>query len=144
MTDRKLNFEHPKLENKDFAQLPLFSLVNEPDAEVLEAFRERQALFDGLIARHSANDALFVVAINDVLYRYRIGWSAPYSESDIQAKDIAVQIIERALMEVQAIETLIKAVYTFWFDESFAENVSIDACEEILFIYQQYLAGKYQ
>ena len=30
--------------------------------------------------------------INDVLYRYGIGWSAPYSESDIQAQDIAMNI----------------------------------------------------
>jgi len=132
-----------KCDNDKVTRLPLFARVNEPDAEVLEAFRERQALFDGLIAKYSANDALFVVAINDVLYRYQIGWSAPYSESDFQAKDIAVQIIEQSLMEVQAIETLIKAVYTFWFDESFAENVSMEACEEILVIYQTYLAGKY-
>ena len=143
MTDRKLNFETPQLTNDAMARLPLFTRVSEPDAEVLEAFRERQALFDGLIAKYSANDALFVMAINDVLYRYRVGWSAPYGESDFQAKDIAVQIIEQAPTEVQAIETLIKAVYTFWFDESFAENVSIDACEEILLIYQAYLAGKY-
>ncbi|WP_169391689.1 MULTISPECIES: hypothetical protein [Psychrobacter] len=131
-----------KCDNDKVTRLPLFARVNEPDAKVLEAFRERQVLFDELIAKYSANDALFVVAINDVLYRYRVGGSAPYSESDFQAKDIAVQIIEQSLMEVQAIETLIKAVYTFWFDESFAENVSMEACEEILVIYQTYLAGK--
>ncbi|WP_201532652.1 hypothetical protein [Psychrobacter ciconiae] len=138
MTNLKLKFN-----NNEVTQLPLFALVNEPDAEVLEAFRERQLVFDGLIASHSANDVLLVIAINDVIYRYRIGWSAPYSESVTQAKDIAVQIIEQSPMDSQAIQTLIQAVYTFWFDESFAENVSIDACEKILVIYQQYLAGKY-
>lgn len=133
-----------RLEDFQIAHLPLFKLVDEPDLEILEAFDERQALFDGFIAKFSANDALFVLAINDVLYRYRIGWSAPYNESDIQAKSIAVQIIEQSPMDTKAIQAIIEAVYAFWFGEGFAENVDIEACEEVLRIYQQYLAGKYQ
>lgn len=118
--------------------------MNDPNPEVLEAFEERQSVFDCLISKLDTNKALFVIVINEVLYRYQIGWSAPYGESVIQAKDIGAQILEQSPMESKEIQTLIKAVYTFWFNDSFSENVNVEACEEILLIYQEYLAGKYQ
>ena len=55
-------------------------------------YEERCALFERLIGVFGVANAIFVLAINDVLYRYCVGWSAPYSESDIQAQDIALKL----------------------------------------------------
>src|SRR5699024_12380236 len=94
----------------------------------------------------SLHDALpisiFILAINDVLYRYCVGWSAPYNESDIQAKDIARKLTAQKPKDAEAVKSIIQAVYDFWFGKGFAKNLSMQACEEILCLYQAQIANQ--
>ena len=83
-----------------------------------------------------------ILAINDVLYRYGVGWSAPYSESDIQAQDIAMKLIEQKPENAKAVKAVVQAVYDFWFNEGFAKNTSMQACEELLSLYQAQVASQ--
>lgn len=55
------------------------------------------------------------LSYNDVLYRYCVGWSAPYNESDIQAKDIARKLTAQKPKDAEAVKSIIQAVYDFWF-----------------------------
>ncbi|WP_201555533.1 hypothetical protein [Psychrobacter sp. 72-O-c] len=117
-------------------------------------YEERCWVLDRLIESLGVADAIFVLAINDVLYRYCVGWSAPYNESDIQAKDIARKLQEIKLKsfdgvkdvdevkDVEAVKKIVQAVYDFWFNEGFAKNISIKACAEILDLYQAWMANK--
>ena len=77
-----------------------------------------------------------------MLYRYCVGWSAPYSESDIQAQDIALKLKKQKPKDAQAVKGIIQAVYDFWFNEGFAKNISIQACEEVLALYQAQVASQ--
>ncbi|WP_413521214.1 hypothetical protein [Psychrobacter glacincola] len=104
-------------------------------------YEERCWVFDRLIESLGIAGALFVLAINDVLYRYCIGWSAPYNESDIQAKDIAHKLQESNPEDVQAVKAIVQAVYDFWFDKDFTKNVSVEAGTEIFALYQEWLAN---
>ena len=97
---------------------------------------------DRLIESLGVADAIFVLAINDVLYRYCVGWSAPYNESDIQAKDIAHKLQKLNPKEVEAVKDIVQAVYDFWFNEGFAKNISLQACAEILDLYKAWMANK--
>ncbi len=99
-------------------------------------YNERCSVFDSLMASLGVADALLVLAINDVLYRYCIGWSAPYNESDIQAKDIARQLQQLKPTDAVVVKTIVQKVYDFWFDKGFAKNISEQACTEILDLYQ--------
>ena len=101
-------------------------------------YEERCWVLDKLTESFEVVDALFVLAINDVLYRYCIGWSAPYNESDIQAKEIAHKLQELKPNDAEAVKNIVQAVYDFWFDEGFAKDISIEACAEILDFYKQY------
>ena len=94
-------------------------------------YEERCWVFDRLINAVGLNDAIVVLAINDVLYRYGVGWNAPYNESDIQAKDIARKLQELKPKDAQAVKQIVQAVYDFWFGEGFAKTVSMQACTEI-------------
>ena len=105
-------------------------------------YEERCALFERLIGVFGVANAIFVLAINDVLYRYCVGWSAPYSESDIQAQDIALKLKKQKPKDAQAVKGIIQAVYDFWLNEGFAKNISIHACEEILALYQAQVASQ--
>lgn len=104
-------------------------------------YEERCWVLDCLIESLGVANALFVLAINDVLYRYCVGWSAPYNESDIQAKDIAYQLQQRQPNDADTVKDIVQAVYNFWFDEGFAKNISVEACEEILDLYQEWLTS---
>ena len=42
-------------------------------------YEERCAMLDRLIGSFGISNAIFILAINDVLYRYGVGWSAPFS-----------------------------------------------------------------
>jgi hypothetical protein len=77
-----------------------------------------------------------------VLYRYCVGWSAPYNESDIQAKDIAHKLTEQKPKDTKAVKAIVQAVYDFWFNKGFAKNISMQACEEILSLYQAQIANQ--
>ena len=106
-------------------------------------YEERCWVLDNLTQSLGVADAIFVLAINDVLYRYCVGWSAPYNESDIQAKDIAYKLQELKPSDADAVKEIIQAVYDFWFNEGFAKNISMKACVEILDLYQaQMIATK--
>ncbi|MCG3858695.1 hypothetical protein [Psychrobacter sp. Ps2] len=103
-------------------------------------YEERCAMLDRLIGSFGISNAIFILAINDVLYRYGVGWSAPYSESDIQAQDIAMKLIEQKPENAKAVKAVVQAVYDFWFNEGFAKNISVQACEELLSLYQAHVA----
>ena len=117
-------------------------------------YEERCWVLDRLIEFLGVANAIFVLAINDVLYRYCVGWSAPYNESDIQAKDIARKLQEikhkgfdgvkdvDEVKDVEAVKEIVQAVYDFWFNEGFAKNISMKACAEILNLYQAWMANK--
>lgn len=104
-------------------------------------YEERYWVLDNLIDAVGVADAIFVLAINDVLYRYAVGWSAPYNESDIQAKDIAHKLQESNPKDIAAIKDIIQAVYDFWFNEGFAKNIPVEACEEIFDLYKEWVAN---
>lgn len=106
-------------------------------------YEERCWVLDRLTESLGVADAIFVLAINDVLYRYCVGWSAPYNESDIQAKDIAHKLQEIKPNDADSVKEIVQAVYDFWFNEGFAKNISVEACEEIFDLYQaQIIANK--
>ena len=104
-------------------------------------YEERCWVFDNLIESLGVSEALFVLAINDVLYRYGIGWNAPYNESDIQAKEIANKLQILKPRDIEAVQAIIQEVYDFWFDKGFAKNVSAEAGTEIFALYQEWLAN---
>lgn len=112
----------------------VFELNNIPIEPTI--YEARCRLLTTLIDDLGKTNALFVLAINDVLYRYRVGWSAPYNESDIQAKDIAYHCQQLKPSDADAVKDIIQAVYTVWFDKSFAKNVPMSACAEILDLYK--------
>lgn len=103
-------------------------------------YEERCWVFDRLIESLGIADALFVLAINDILYRYCVGWSAPYNESDIQAKDIAHKLQKLKPKDAQAVRAIVQSVYDFWFNEGFAKNISVEACTELFDLYQEWMA----
>lgn len=98
-------------------------------------------LLEQLIEQFGESEAIFIVAINDVLYRYCIGWSAPYIESDIQAKDIAHKLQQLKPIDAKAVKTIVQAVYDFWFDKGFAKNISEQACLEMFDLYHAWIAN---
>ena len=105
-------------------------------------YEERCMMLERLIGSFGVSNAIFVLAINDVLYRHCVGWSAPYSESDIQAQDIAMKLIEQGPKDSEAVRTIIQSVYDFWFNKGFAKNISMQTCEEILSLYQAQIANQ--
>lgn len=105
-------------------------------------YKERCWMFTQFIDKFGVAEAVFILAINDVLYRYCVGWSAPYSESDIQAKDIAQTLIKQKPTDAKAVKAIVQAVYDFWFNKRFAKNISMPACEEILRLYQAREVGQ--
>ena len=105
-------------------------------------YDERCSMLEQFITRYGVADAIFILAINDVLYRYSVGWSAPYSESDIQAKDIARKLTAQKPKDAEAVKSIIQPVYDFWFGKGFAKNTSMQACEEILSLYQAQIANQ--
>lgn len=105
-------------------------------------YDERCSVFEQFIEQYGVADAIFILAINDVLYRYCVGWSAPYNESDIQAKDIARKLTEQKPKDTEAVKAIVQAVYDFWFNKGFAKNISMQACEEILSLYQAQIASQ--
>jgi hypothetical protein len=113
-------------------ELPIEPLLYDERCSVLEQF----------IEQYGVADAIFILAINDVLYRYCVGWSAPYNESDIQAKDIARKLTEQKPKDTEAVKAIVQAVYDFWFNKGFAKNISMQACEEILSLYQAQIANQ--
>ena len=116
----------------DRDELPIEPLLYDERCSVLEQF----------IEQYGVADAIFILAINDVLYRYCVGWSAPYNESDIQAKDIARKLTEQKPKDTEAVKAIVQAVYDFWFNKGFAKNISMQACEEILSLYQAQIANQ--
>ncbi|KAA0926900.1 hypothetical protein FQ082_07100 [Psychrobacter sp. ANT_H56B] len=104
-------------------------------------YEERCWVLDSLTESLGVADALFVLAINDVLYRYCVGWSAPYNESDIQAKDIAHKLQELKPSDADAVKEIIQAVYDFWFNEGFAKNIPVKACAEIFDLYKEWVVN---
>lgn len=105
-------------------------------------YEERCWVLDKLTESLGVADAIFVLAINDVLYRYCVGWSAPYNESDIQAKDIARKLQKLKPNDADAVKEIVQAIYDFWFNEGFAKNISLQACTEILDLHKTYIANK--
>ncbi|WP_201624563.1 hypothetical protein [Psychrobacter immobilis] len=107
-------------------------------------YDERCSMLEQFIEQYGVADAIFILAINDVLYRYCVGWSAPYNESDIQAKDIARKLTEQKPKdtETEAVKAIVQAIYDFWFNKGFAKNISMQACEEILSLYQAQIANQ--
>ena len=99
-------------------------------------------MLEQFIEQYGVAEAIFILAINDVLYRYSVGWSAPYNESDIQAKDIARKLTEQKPKDTEAVKAIVQAVYDFWFNKGFAKNISMQACEEILSLYQAQIANQ--
>ena len=93
---------------------PIFHLTR---LFALNIYEERCTMLDRLIGSFGVSNAIFILAINDVLYRYGVGWSAPYSESDIQAQDIAMKLIEQKPENAKAVKAVVQAVYDFWFNE---------------------------
>ena len=105
-------------------------------------YEERCWVLEQFIEQYGVADAIFILAINDVLYRYCVGWSAPYNESDIQAKDIARKLKEQKPKDAEAVKAIVQAVYDFWFDKGFAKNISMQACAEILSLYQAQITNQ--
>ena len=105
-------------------------------------YEERCSMLEQFIDQYGVVEAIFIVAVNDVLYRYCVGWSAPYNESDIQAKDIAHKLKEQKPKDAEAVKASVQAVYDFWFDKGFAKNISLQVCAEILSLYQAQIANK--
>ncbi|MDX2373082.1 hypothetical protein NJD71_02935 [Psychrobacter sp. PP-21] len=120
----------------------LFERVDMP-IEV-SIYEERCVMLERLIGSFGVSNAIFILAINDVLYRYGVGWNAPYSESDIQAQDIAMKLTEQNPENAGAVKAIIQSVYDFWFDEGFAKNISMLACKELLSLYQAQVASQKQ
>ncbi|WP_201628995.1 hypothetical protein [Psychrobacter maritimus] len=118
--------------------------VTERDEMPIEPllYEERCSMLGQFIEQYGVADAIFILAINDVLYRYCVGWSAPYNESDIQAKDIARKLTEQKPKDTEAVKAIVQAVYDFWFNKGFAKNISMQACEEILSLYQAQIASQ--
>lgn len=118
--------------------------VTERDEMPIEPslYDERCSVLEQFIGQYGVTDAIFILAINDVLYRYSVGWSAPYSESDIQAKDIACKLTAQKPKDTEAVKAIIQAVYDFWFGKGFAKKTSMQACEEILSLYQAQIANQ--
>ena len=118
--------------------------VTERDEMPIEPslYEERCWVLEQFIDQYGVAEAIFILAINDVLYRYCVGWSAPYNESDIQAKDIARKLKEQKPKDTEAVKAIIQAVYDFWFDKGFAKNISMQACAEILSLYQAEIANQ--
>ena len=118
--------------------------VTERDEMSIEPslYEERCWVLEQFIDQYGVADAIFILAINDVLYRYCVGWSAPYNESDIQAKDIARKLTEQKPENAEAVKAIVQAVYDFWFNKGFAKNISMQACEEILSLYQAQIANQ--
>ena len=108
----------------------------------VSVYEERCEVLESLIGLYGVSNAIFILAINDVLYRYRVGWSAPYSESDIQAKEIAIKLEALKPKDTEAVKNIIKAVYDFWFGKGFAKNISMQACDEILSLHQAQTANQ--
>ncbi|MDN3453874.1 MULTISPECIES: hypothetical protein [unclassified Psychrobacter] len=108
----------------------------------VSVYEERCEVLESLIGLYGVSNAIFVLAINDVLYRYCVGWSAPYSESDIQAKEIAIKLEALKPKDTEAVKNIIQAVYDFWFGKGFAKNVSMQACDEILSLHQAQTANQ--
>ena len=108
----------------------------------ISVYEERCEVLESLIGLYGVSNAIFILAINDVLYRYRVGWSAPYSESDIQAKEIAIKLEALKPKDTEAVKNIIQAVYDFWFGKGFAKNISMQACGEILSLYQAQVANQ--
>lgn len=118
--------------------------VTERDEMPIEPslYEERCWVLEQFIEQYGVADAIFILAINDVLYRYCVGWSAPYNESDIQAKYIARKLKEQKPKDAEAVKAIVQAVYDFWFDKGFAKNISMQACAEILSLYQAQIANQ--
>lgn len=118
--------------------------VTERDEMAIEPslYEERCWVLEQFIEQYGVADAIFILAINDVLYRYCVGWSAPYNESDIQAKYIARKLKEQKPKDAEAVKAIVQAVYDFWFDKGFAKNISMQACAEILSLYQAQIANQ--
>ena len=118
--------------------------VTERDEMPIEPslYDERCSVLEQFIDQYGVTEAIFILAINDVLYRYSVGWSAPYSESDIQAKDIACKLTAQKPKDTEAVKAIIQAVYDFWFGKGFAKKTSMQACEEILSLYQAQIANQ--
>ena len=118
--------------------------VTERDEMPIEPslYEERCWVLEQFIDQYGVADAIFILAINDVLYRYCVGWSAPYNESDIQAKDIARKLKEQKPKNAEAVKAIVQAVYDFWFDKGFAKNISMQACAEILSLYQAQITNQ--
>ena len=118
--------------------------VTERDEMPIEPslYEERCWVLERFIDQYGVADAIFILAINDVLYRYCVGWSAPYNESDIQAKDIARKLKEQKPKNAEAVKAIVQVVYDFWFDKGFAKNISMQACAEILSLYQAQIANQ--
>ena len=118
--------------------------VTERDEMPIEPslYEERCWVLEQFIEQYGVADAIFILAINDVLYRYCVGWSAPYNESDIQAKDIARKLTEQKPKDAEAVKAIVQAVYDFWFNKGFAKNTSVQACAEILSLYQAQIANQ--
>lgn len=118
--------------------------VTERDEMPIEPslYEERCWVLEQFIEQYDVADAIFILAINDVLYRYCVGWSAPYNESDIQAKDIARKLKEQKPKDAEAVKAIVQAVYDFWFDKGFAKNISMQACAEILSLYQAQITNQ--
>ena len=118
--------------------------VTERDEMPIEPslYEERCWVLEQFIDQYGVADAIFILAINDVLYRYCVGWSAPYNESDIQAKDIARKLQKQKPKDTEAVKAIIQAVYDFWFNKGFAKNISMQACAEILSLYQAQITNQ--
>lgn len=118
--------------------------VTERDEMPIEPslYEERCWVLEQFIEQYGVADAIFILAINDVLYRYCVGWSAPYNESDIQAKDIARKLKGQKPKDAEAVKAIVQAVYDFWFDKGFAKNISMQACAEILSLYQAQITNQ--
>lgn len=102
-------------------------------------YRQRCEVLDGLVGHYGTINALYILAINDVLFRYRVGWSAPYQESDIQAQDIAYKLRDHNPQDAESVQKIVRDIYTYWFSESMARHIPLPACAELLTIYQDWL-----
>ena len=108
----------------------------------VSVYEERCEVLESLTGLYGVSNAIFILAINDVLYRYCVGWSAPYNESDIQAKEIAIKLEALKPKDTETVKNIIKAVYDFWFGKGFAKNISMQACDEILSLHQAQTANQ--
>lgn len=68
----------------------------------------------------------------DVLYRYCVGWSAPYSESNIQAIAIASELSKQRAQDVNQVAKINQQIYAEWFGDEMAENIPMLACRRDL------------